>query len=98
MMRKHHPIAVFIITALAVIGIGVGVSASTWNQKLTRFNGQFLRFDFPATYSGFVADQESALRESARLHHAWTALQKTAAVMSRTLNGDCLRARVELMP
>jgi hypothetical protein len=87
----------FIVAAFAVIGIGVGVSASTWNQKLTRFNAHCPRFD-PATYSGFVADQESTLRESARLHHAWTALQKTAAVMSRTLNGDCLRARVELVP
>ena len=58
MMRKlHHPIAVFIITVLAVIGIGVGVNASTWQKpipfsnKLTRFDSQLLSFKYPGSWT-----------------------------------------------
>ena len=44
-------------TVLVAIAIGVGVSASTWNQKLTKFNDQFLRFDYPASWSAREPDQ-----------------------------------------
>jgi len=33
MRTLRYPIAMFIVAVLAVIGIGVAVSASTWNQE-----------------------------------------------------------------
>jgi hypothetical protein len=42
MRKPGHPIAMFVLSVLAVIGIGVGVHASTW-QKPIPFSNKLTR-------------------------------------------------------
>ena len=55
---------------LVVIAIGVGVNASTWQKpiqfsnKLTQFNNQYLRFEYPASWTAETYKEVSSFTDS----------------------------------
>lgn len=45
---------------LAAIALGVGVSAPSWSHPLSQFNDQFLRFDYPSSWTSKTYLDESS--------------------------------------
>jgi hypothetical protein len=85
----------FIVAVLAVIGIGVGVSASTWNQqpqfnnKVAHFDSQYVRFDYPSdwsakTYQVISSFSDAIVFLSNRAMHVPCVRQNTAVGYSVT--------------
>ena len=67
MHKLRHPIALFVVAVLAVIGIGIGVSASSWQKPSTpargagfsEFKDFLLRFDYPSGWKAVVLREDT---------------------------------------